>query len=240
MKEKPKDPLSIKLLSAIVGMCLIIIFLLSGWKITKLQFLGVELAPPETSTLTPQPTATLLIKTLGDVGGIFWDSYSLDPHTEQLSYWGKTRGEYNGIDSSSLHAGVVASEGYLCGLFNLETPCPPITPTPIYPSSYTNVVYIARVGFDDGEYCFMLIAGKAQLLIDNVEVESVGFFYEPTKISLRTEDDYVRRNMVRGEHEVKLKLFKPQNDNLFVLLWGKPNNTSCSNVGSAWMLRQIP
>lgn len=58
MPETQKDSSQNKLLLAIIGLLAIIILFLLGWKITKVQFFGVELAPPATSTsiptLTPQ------------------------------------------------------------------------------------------------------------------------------------------------------------------------------------------
>jgi hypothetical protein len=205
------------------------------------QWAGLDrIESAETPTPTSQPTATPLIKILGPEGGIFWNVSSFDPRTDQRSYLGKIRGEYNGIDSSTFPIEGSIPEGYFDCLFTPATPCPSPAPTPTCPSLYTNVEYIAYVGFEDGEYCFMLIADKAQLFIDKVPIASVGFFDEPTKIPIRTEDQYVRRNMFRGEHEVKLELFKSQDDNLFVALWGKPENTTCSNIGPGWMLRPIP
>lgn len=55
MTEPQKDSPLIKLLTTIIGLLVIIILLLLGWKITKLQFLGVELAPPATSTIESLP-----------------------------------------------------------------------------------------------------------------------------------------------------------------------------------------
>jgi hypothetical protein len=58
MSESQKDSSQTKLFLGIIGVLAIIILLLLGWRITKLQFLGVELAPPETPTLTPFATNT--------------------------------------------------------------------------------------------------------------------------------------------------------------------------------------
>ena len=49
-----------KLLLAIIALLVIIIFLLLGWKITKLGFLGFELEPPATSTPELIPTPTIV------------------------------------------------------------------------------------------------------------------------------------------------------------------------------------
>ena len=57
MNGTQKDSPSTKLLLTIIGLLVIIILLLLGWKISKIQFFGVELAPPATSTPELPPTA---------------------------------------------------------------------------------------------------------------------------------------------------------------------------------------
>ncbi|MEM3459980.1 MAG: hypothetical protein QXO24_02015 [Candidatus Micrarchaeaceae archaeon] len=58
MTELKNESSIIKFLIAIIALLVIIIFLLLGWKISKLHFLGVELEPP--STFTPAGIATSL------------------------------------------------------------------------------------------------------------------------------------------------------------------------------------
>lgn len=48
-----KKDLLLKIIIGFVGILAIIIFLLFGWKVGKVQFLGVELVPPETSVPSP-------------------------------------------------------------------------------------------------------------------------------------------------------------------------------------------
>ena len=52
MKNLKKD-LLLKIILGTAGVLAIITFLLLGWKVGKVQFLGIELVPPETSTPSP-------------------------------------------------------------------------------------------------------------------------------------------------------------------------------------------
>ena len=68
MSESQNHSFQTKLLLGIIGLLVVIIFLLLGWKITKVQFFGVELAPPLTSTIesviaTYTPTSSLEMAT---------------------------------------------------------------------------------------------------------------------------------------------------------------------------------
>jgi hypothetical protein len=181
------------------------------------------------ATETPTPTATPLIEILGPEGGIFWESYAYDPSTGQLAYWGKTRGELNGLTSTYI---------FLSAEFDPTTG--KIVPTPIYPSNFTNVVYMSVDGFDNGEYCFFLYADQAQLLIDKVEIDSVGFYAPANADTILTEDRFVRKYMTSGQHEVRINLYKSISDNTFVVLWGKPKNSSCLYLRPGIWLQPLP
>ena len=64
MKEESKNTSSlIKILIGIIVVLVIIVFLLLGWKITKVTLGGVELAPPETPTKNSAPDTSPISKT---------------------------------------------------------------------------------------------------------------------------------------------------------------------------------
>jgi hypothetical protein len=62
MTKTHNDSIQVKILRVIIGVLIIIIFFLLGWRLRKFTIFGVELAPPSTSTSisTDLPTSTYL------------------------------------------------------------------------------------------------------------------------------------------------------------------------------------
>jgi hypothetical protein len=160
----------------------------------------------------------------GEEGGIYWDSYQLNLIDGQLSYFGETLGDRNGLDFSIWGADIDPAVVPTLNAIVKESDSPPY---------YSNVSFITRQSFDNYDYCFFLIAGKAQVFIDNIEIMVVGFDTPESTISPL----YLKQRMDKGEHEIRINLFEPftirsgssYTEN-FEFTWHRTEQADCSYI----------
>ncbi len=108
MTESKNDQPQNKLLLIIIGLLVIVVLLVLGWRVTKVSILGLELSPPETPTFTPtialssnpQPTATAQLENPIIVAGtaLFQDNFE-----QGISKWKVGQGWELRSDDSNNH-----------------------------------------------------------------------------------------------------------------------------------------
>ena len=194
-----------------------------------------QITQTPTFTITPVVTQKPVpINLFGEEGGIFWDSYKYDPFYNNISFWGMTRGDINGLSFSYM-------------LVPYSTLQPNATPTedPNFPSFNIdeNAVYMKKINFDASDYCFVLVAGSAQVLVDDIEVISTN----SNPGGLHLPPYYAKVHLDRGEYQVRINIYYPYIEykssewRHFEFSWYKGDQIDCTTIGTKNLINgEIP